>query len=89
MAFISSLEVNELKDKLVSDPSQLGKLYKAKKNSYSIKNIEHALVDGELKNGWEEYGTPLKTKTRLRKLKTHDVKFEDDVWCQLYVILNT
>lgn len=84
MVFISPLEIEELKNKLVSDPSQLGKLYKAKKNAYLTKNVEHSLVEGELKGGWEEYGVPLKTKTKLRKLKTHDTKFEDDLWCQLY-----
>jgi DNA sulfur modification protein DndB len=42
------------------------------------------MVEDMLKDGWEEYGTPLKTKARLRKLKSHDVKFEDDLWCQLY-----
>ena len=35
-------------------------------------------------DGWEEFGKPLKTKTNLKKLKRHDIKFEDDVWCQLY-----
>jgi len=28
--------------------------------------------------------TPLKTKTWLRKAKSHSVQFEDDIWCQLY-----
>ena len=37
-----------------------------------------------LADGWEEFGTPLKTKTRLRKPKDHSIKFEDDIWCQLY-----
>lgn len=30
------------------------------------------------------FGKPLKTKTRLRKLKNHSKKFEDDIWCQMY-----
>ena len=30
------------------------------------------------------FGKPLKTKTKLRKAKSHNDKFEDDVWCQLY-----
>ncbi len=37
-----------------------------------------------LRDGWEEHGQPLKTKTRLRRQKSHDTQFEDDVWCQLY-----
>ena len=37
-----------------------------------------------IKQGWEEYTKPLKTKTLLRKVKNHSKKFEDDVWCQFY-----
>lgn len=37
-----------------------------------------------VKDSWEVYGKPLKTKTRLRKKKTHSKKFEDDIWCQMY-----
>ncbi|WP_322298471.1 DGQHR domain-containing protein [Brevundimonas sp.] len=66
------------------DPSYLGKLFAAKSAPYLMRNVDHSMVEGMLKEGWEEYGKPLKTKTRLRKPKTHDVKFEDDLWCQLY-----
>ncbi len=31
MAFLKQIQVDEIKGKLVSDPSTLGKLYKAKK----------------------------------------------------------
>ena len=73
-----------LRDSLCDDPSYLGKLYVAKSSPYLMRNVDHSLVEDLLKDGWEEYGKPLKTKTRLRKAKAHDVKFEDDIWCQLY-----
>ncbi len=85
MGLLSDYQVAELKGKLVEDASTLGKLYKAKKSDYYLKNVDHSLVNDLVANeGWEEYGSPLKTKTKLRKLKNHDSKFEDDIWCQLY-----
>lgn len=84
MSFIDPVEANQLKGKLTADAAQLGKLYKSKKNAFHIKSADHNLVDGLLAEGWEEFGHPLKTKTRLRKAKSHNDKFEDDVWCQLY-----
>ena len=84
MAFIDPAEIEQLKTKITDDPSQLGKLYKSKKNDYYIKSVAHNLVEEMQAEGWEEFGTPLKTKTRFRKLKNHSAKFEDDIWCQLY-----
>ncbi|WP_420399703.1 DGQHR domain-containing protein [Flagellimonas sp.] len=84
MAFLKQFEIDQFKDKLVTDLSTLGKLYKSKKNKYVTKSVDHSLVDGLLKEGWEEFGRPMKTKTRLRKAKPHNKKFEDDIWCQFY-----
>ncbi|PCI56107.1 MAG: hypothetical protein COB36_04795 [Alphaproteobacteria bacterium] len=84
MAFIDPAEIEKLQNKLTSDKSQLGKLHKAKRSPYYLKNVDHSLVEEMLEDGWEEYAAPLKTKTKLRKLKEHSIKFEDDVWCQLY-----
>jgi len=75
-----------LKRKLSSDPSQLGRLYKAKSSRYQEKNVDHSLVEELLQEGWEEYGKPLKTKTRVRKPKSHNAQLEDDIWCQFYKI---
>ena len=83
MAFVSGYLIDELKGKLTSDPSKLGKLYKAKKNKFYERSVDHNLVDEMLADGWEEY-TQLKTKTKLRKPKDHSRIFEDDMWCQLY-----
>ncbi|MFD2512566.1 DGQHR domain-containing protein [Pontibacter locisalis] len=84
MAFIDQTKVAEIENKLTNDLSYLGKLYKAKKSSYQTISVDHSLVDGYIKEGWEEYTKPLKTKTKLRKPKTHSKQFEDDVWCQFY-----
>jgi len=84
MAFLKHFQIEEIKGKLVSDPSRLGKLYKAKKSKYQHLNVDHSLVDGFIKQGWEVDGKPLKTKTKIRIPKKHSKKFEDDIWCQLY-----
>lgn len=84
MSFMDPAEEQSLRDKISSDPSHLGRLFKAKSSKFILRSVDHALVEELLKEGWEEYGKPLKTKTRLRKPKTHDAQLEDDVWCQLY-----
>ncbi len=84
MAFLKDYQVQEIKGKLVDDKSTLGKLYKAKKNEYQIKSVDHSLVEEYEKKGWEAFGKPLKTKTKLRKRKKHSKQFEDDIWCQFY-----
>ena len=84
MPFVDPIVAEQLRNKLTADPSQLGKLYKSKKNNFYERSVDHNLVEDLLNDGWEEFGTPLKTKTRLRKPKSHNDKFEDDIWCQLY-----
>jgi DNA sulfur modification protein DndB len=83
MSFLKQIEIDSLKDKLVSDPSTLGKLYKAKKNEFVSKSVDHSLVDNYLKEGWT-IQKELKTKTILSRIKPHNKKFEDDLWCQMY-----
>ncbi|WP_312314413.1 DGQHR domain-containing protein [Empedobacter brevis] len=84
MAYINQIKVIEVEKQITNDASFLGKLYKSKKSEYQTISIDHSLVEDYLKNGWEINGKPLKTKARLRKLKTHSKKFEDDLWCQMY-----
>lgn len=84
MAFLTDYQAKEIKGKLLEDKSTLGKLYKAKNNSYQTISVDHSLVDDYLKNGWEVFGKPLKTKTKLRIAKSHSKQFEDDIWCQFY-----
>ncbi|MFC1537058.1 DGQHR domain-containing protein [Pseudomonadota bacterium] len=84
MAFLDAYQVKEIKDFMVSDLSRLGKLYRAKKKEYIEMSVNHTLVDDYLKEGWETFDEPLKTKTKIRMLKSHDKSFEDEIWCQFY-----
>jgi len=83
MAFISKDQVALINDKITSDPKRLGKLYKAKKKEFHIISVDHNLAEDYVKEGWE-IDVLLKTKTRLKKEKSHSKKFEDDIWCQFY-----
>ncbi|WP_286757176.1 DGQHR domain-containing protein [Roseivirga sp. UBA838] len=83
MTLLKQIEIDQIKDKLSDDISQLGKIYKAKKSAFISISVDHNLVDGYLNDGWEVEKI-LKTKTRVRKPKTHHKKFEDGVWCQFY-----
>jgi DNA sulfur modification protein DndB len=84
MAFLTEFQADEIKKKLIEDKSILGKLFKAKKNSFQTISVDHSLVDDYLKRGWEVHGKPLKTKTKLKIAKDHSKQFEDDLWCQFY-----
>ncbi|GAB3037028.1 hypothetical protein GCM10027285_20720 [Oleiagrimonas citrea] len=84
MSFLDGMSLEDLKGKLITDKAALKKIYRAKKSEFQFKSVDHSLVSDYVQQGWEEYTTPLKTKTKLRKRKTHDRQFEDDVWCQLY-----
>lgn len=84
MPFIDPAEAAALQEKLSIDPSGLGKLYKAKKSEYMFRSVDHSLVEDLITDGWEEFGKPLQTKTKLRKRKDHDKQLEDDIWCQMY-----
>ncbi len=83
MGFISNEQIVQLKSKITSDISLLGKLYKAKKNADYKISVDHNLVSDYEKEGWS-VDTILKTKTKLTKEKSHSKKFEDAVWCQFY-----
>jgi DNA sulfur modification protein DndB len=83
MGFISNEQILELKSKITSDPSLLGKLYRSKKSVDFKISIDHNLVEDYEKDGWE-IDSILKTKTRLKKEKSHSKKYEDHVWCQFY-----
>ena len=83
MSFLTLFEIDKVKGKLSSDLSTLGKIYKAKKSQYQTKSIEHSLVEAYIKDGWE-VEKELKTKTNIRRAKSHSKQFEDDIWCQFY-----
>lgn len=84
MGFQPQEVIDKLDANLVKDPKRLGKIYRSKKDPFHHISVAHNQVDDYLKEGWEDYGKVLKTKTKLRKPKSHSEKFEDDIWCQLY-----
>jgi DNA sulfur modification protein DndB len=84
MAFLDQFQIDKIKGKIIDDLSNLGKTYKSKKGEYHQISVDHSRVEDYIKQGWEEFTKPLKTKTLLRKAKDHSKKFEDDVWCQFY-----
>lgn len=83
MAFLTDEQVGNVKEKIVTDVSSLGKLYRSKKKEYIEDNVEHNEVEGYLSDGWEKV-KELKTKWKIRKAKSHSKLFEDKVWCQFY-----
>jgi len=84
MSFLDESVVRGIKASIESNTSQLGKIYKAKRLDFQTLSVDHSLVDGYLKDGWELNGEPLKTKTKIKKNKTHAKAFEDRIWCQFY-----
>lgn len=83
MAFLTEEQVGNLKQKIVKEPSSLGKLYRSKKKEYIEQNVEHNEVEAYILKGWEKV-KELKTKWKIRKYKSHSKLFEDKVWCQFY-----
>lgn len=83
MGFLGSHRIEELKSKLITDLSILGKHYKARKKDSMTLSVDHNLAEDFVQDGWE-IAEVLKTKTWVTKPKSHDKKFEDDIWCQLY-----
>ena len=83
MGYITNEQIITMKSKITSDRSLLGKLYKSKKNENHLISIDHNLVEEYEKDGWE-IERILKTKKKLKKVKSHSKKFEDDIWCQFY-----
>ncbi|PZT90063.1 MAG: hypothetical protein DI637_05085 [Citromicrobium sp.] len=84
MSFMDPATAADLHAKMSSDPTELLRLYRAKSLKFHTKSVDHSLVDDYKKEGWEEFGKPLKTKTKIRIAKQHNVQFEDDLWCQFY-----
>lgn len=83
MGFISQIEIDNIKSKLNSDLSALGKIYKSKKKDHQLMSVDHSLVDNFIAKGWEIEKT-LSTKTKIKKKKLHSKQFEDEIWCQFY-----
>ena len=53
MGYISNEQLIELKSKITSDPSLLGKLYKSKKSADYKISVDHNLVSDYEKEGFD------------------------------------
>jgi Holliday junction resolvase len=68
---------------LVSDPTEIKKLYRVKNNQFEFKSIHPADEEEYLSKGWEIQRAG-KRSSRIKKTKSHDVLLEDKMWCFLY-----
>lgn len=83
MSFLNQDQIRDFKEKITDDLSLLGKLNNVKKDNYMTQSVDYGMVEKWVNEGWEVF-KELKTKAKIRKLKDHGKKFEDDVWCQIY-----
>lgn len=70
--------IDLLREKLISG-AQIKTELRKRKSEYFETSVKHALAEEHLDEGWE-VAKKLKHKTRLRKKKSIDVFFEDQVW---------
>ena len=50
------------------------------KSEFETKTVSKKDIDSYINNGWEEIKTKWKNLTRVRKLKPHNLAFENRVW---------
>lgn len=83
MAFLTDIQVDEIKSHMTSAEDLLLKKYKAK----SSKTINTTVPIGE-REAYESIGftavTLLKKKVKMSRPKDAGVEFEDDIWCMFY-----
>jgi len=69
-------------DELTTNESEIKKLYTKKKEKYYYLNIKKGTEENYFNEGWEVFKN-LKTETKIRKKKTFDLQFEEELWCIL------
>ena len=84
MSFLTNEEINEIKSKLSSNISNLGKKYKVKKSDNLLRSVSYTESIALEKSGWEKTSKQYATKVVMSKEKVHDKKFEDKLWCMMY-----
>ncbi len=83
MAYLTELQVEQIKQHVLQEDDALRYKYKAKSSQYDTRKVLHAEVEHYEELGWVA-GPPLKTKTPISLRKGHDRQFEDDIWCMFY-----
>ena len=83
MAYLTELQVEQIKQHVLQEDDALRYKYKAKSSQYDTRKVLHAEVEHYEELGWVA-GPSLKTKTPISLRKGHDRQFEDDIWCMFY-----
>lgn len=84
MGYLTNEEINEIKLKISSNVSELGKKFKIKKNEFEIDRVSYTEAVEKEKDGWEKTNKQFKTIVEIKKEKVHHKKFEDKLWCMMY-----
>ena len=68
---------------LLTDIKELASAHRVRRNAFESKGVHPSDVEQELKDGWEIQRAG-KRKTRLKRIKNHNVRLEDRLWCLFY-----
>ena len=83
MAFLSELQVAEIKQHMTEDLAVLALKYKAKSLKTDNVSVSHSEREGYERLGYEVTHT-LKKKVKMSRPKDVGRMFEDDIWCLFY-----
>lgn len=83
MAFLSELQVAELKQHMTDDLDVLALKYKAKSSKTDNVSVLHSEREGYERLGYEVTHT-LKKKVKMSRPKKASDMFEHDIWCMFY-----
>lgn len=83
---LNQLNLEKIKDKMLSDSQALAYRYKTRKLDYEEITVPNSEVDDYLKLGYylASNGKAKKKKTKLNIKKKTSRQFEDDIWCMFY-----
>lgn len=84
MGILSTDEIRDIKEKISSNASELGKQYKLRKLSHLRDSVDYNEAALKEKEGWEKTEKQYKTKVQIIKEKSFSKKFEDKVWTMMY-----
>ncbi len=83
MAYLTELQVEQIKQHMMHDEEALRIKFKAKNTEFDIISRPHNEVEDYEKKGYSVVRS-LARKTTMSRKKDHGVQFEDDVWCMFY-----
>ena len=83
MAFLTELQVAELKQHMTDDLDVLALKYKAKSSKTDNVSVSHSEREGYERLGYEVTHT-MKKKVKMSRPKKAGDMFEDDIWCMFY-----